>query len=163
MSIFVTKFYIFCIVIRDIPLEEKRYGCKECGIRYADRKGLYSHLKRKHEGVRYKCEICDKEFTTPAGVRAHKGTAHGDAAGLELVAQNKANKDFSKESKNKVAQCLFCSNSIKGNAGMAKHVELFHLSEKTTCPFGCEDMIENETQWLEHMAQCKSEKMVRNK
>lgn len=77
-----------------------------------------------------------------------------------MVAAVKA-KRYTNSSKIDVG-CVFCPKILKGKNSLGKHLELVHLSDRNSCPFGCLDSFENEPQWLSHVEQCQSEKMVKN-
>lgn len=56
--------------------------------------------------------------------------------------------------------CEICLISVRGNNNLLRHLELIHFPDKTRCPYGCPDMIEDENEWLLHLEGCKSDKLV---
>lgn len=52
--------------------------CKFCNMEFPSRWSLHTHLKSHTEVYdKYKCGICGKGYSSPAGVKRHEETAHG--------------------------------------------------------------------------------------
>ena len=50
--------------------------CPHCGDAFAGSSSLGNHIRSIHDGVRYECEQCSKEFTRNYGLKAHIKSAH---------------------------------------------------------------------------------------
>ena len=58
-------------------LQEKSHNCNECGLAFKWGADLRLHVKRVHEGIKFSCKICDKEFKDPKGQKRHMLNVHG--------------------------------------------------------------------------------------
>jgi DNA-directed RNA polymerase subunit RPC12/RpoP len=112
------------------------------------------HFKRIHKGVRYKCTQCPKEFSAPSALRYHQKRIHNPNADELKIIRVKRN-----QNKKKIYKCDVCDKIVTFQ-GKYSHTELKHYPNKNCCPFGCPDKIENESEWIAHLQECSSEKMV---
>ena len=47
------------------------YKCESCDQEFTHKHTLVTHIKRKHEGLKLKCEKCDHEATSQRALRWH--------------------------------------------------------------------------------------------
>lgn len=91
------------------------FTCSECGMKTMSKKKYWAHM-RGHQYVklgRFRCEICDKRFTTKARLERHARLHTGQ-------------KPFS---------CLYCSETFVDETRLQKHRQR-HINEKG---YKCED------------------------
>ena len=48
-----------------------RYECKECGKEFTSAWWLREHIRHKHEGLRHECKECGKAFSSAQYLREH--------------------------------------------------------------------------------------------
>ena len=60
-------------------LQEKSYECKfaDCGMAFKWGSDLRIHVQKVHEGIKFSCDICGKEFMDPKGQKRHMINIHG--------------------------------------------------------------------------------------
>lgn len=92
------------------------------------------------------------DFISRGSLWKHERTLHG--SGAARAAPNRA------KTISQTFSCDICLKTMKGHTQITKHIELHHFSDKSSCPYGCPDKIENEQEWTNHLEGCKSEKLV---
>ena len=70
-------FLLYLIFFLGAHLQEKSHKCNECGMAFLWGADLRLHVKRVHEGIKFSCKICDKEFKDPKGQKRHLLNVHG--------------------------------------------------------------------------------------
>ena len=77
------------IVENTLRLEEEEYPtffrnndglfpCDQCPYQAKQRTHLHQHKMTRHEGARYKCDLCEKDFAQPSFIGRHKKAVHGN-------------------------------------------------------------------------------------
>ena len=56
--------------------EGLKYACNLCDKQYTQQVDLTRHIQCKHEGVKYSCNLCKKQFTQQGHLRRHFQSAH---------------------------------------------------------------------------------------
>ena len=56
--------------------EGVRYPCDQCDYRATQKSLLLNHIKAKHEGVKYPCEQCDFKATFKVSLLRHIKSIH---------------------------------------------------------------------------------------
>ncbi|OXA41476.1 Zinc finger and BTB domain-containing protein 48 [Folsomia candida] len=56
---------------RFIPLDEKPYSCTQCAKRFSRNLSRKLHISSAHKGIRFKCDICLKEFKLARTLKCH--------------------------------------------------------------------------------------------
>ena len=56
---------------------QKRVPCNFCGKEMSE-VHLQRHIRSVHQGVRYKCDACEKSFDRPYRLKKHKQIVHLD-------------------------------------------------------------------------------------
>lgn len=130
--------------------KERAFQCKLCDQRFTSYAGRYRHVQSLHKGIRYRCDLCPNEYAKSCSLKRHKDNAHN------------LNNDKPPTTKEKATrlQCDICLKTmVKQNLG--GHIELFHLQDKSKCPFDCCDVeFATEQEWIQHLEGCTSEKIV---
>ena len=73
----VAKTYI--PIIDDSHLQkntEDIFGCDQCQSQFTRRDNLLTHIKSKHEGVKYECNQCEYKFTQQSSLNTHIKSIH---------------------------------------------------------------------------------------
>ena len=76
-----------------VPLEkssEGHYKCNQCSVKHRSSVYVRNHIRGMHEGYKWKCDECGKEFSSPYTMNTHKTKRH-----------NKLQPSVSKETKTK--------------------------------------------------------------
>jgi len=55
---------------------ESKYACDRCDYRSTLSSNLKAHIMAKHEGIKFRCQLCDKAFSNQCNLNRHKRTAH---------------------------------------------------------------------------------------
>ncbi|XP_035706088.1 PR domain zinc finger protein 5 isoform X1 [Folsomia candida] len=130
--------------------KERAFQCKLCDQRFTSYAGRYRHVQSLHKGIRYRCDLCPNEYAKSCSLKRHKDNAHN------------LNNDKPPTTKEKATrlQCDICLKTmVKQNLG--GHIELFHLQDKSKCPFDCCDVeFATEQEWIQHLEGCTSEKIT---
>ena len=53
-------------------LTDDKIECPACGKVFATKQGLLTHKKTVHDGVRHKCDLCDKSYTQASSLKTHR-------------------------------------------------------------------------------------------
>ena len=53
-----------------------KFKCELCDYEANEKKMLKTHVKVQHENFRFTCDQCSLEFATPQGLRMHKKADH---------------------------------------------------------------------------------------
>ena len=57
---------------------EENFKCKECAnAAFKNYEHLRIHVLKVHKGIRFICDTCGKEFTTPGVLNKHVRKIHG--------------------------------------------------------------------------------------
>ena len=51
--------------------EGVKYACNQCDKQYTDHSSLRKHIQSTHEGVEYACNECDQQFTQQTTLTTH--------------------------------------------------------------------------------------------
>ena len=102
-----------------------------------------NHTKSMHEGVRYKCDPCNKDFSGLSNLKRHKHSFH----------------------QRKTHQCKKCNKEYKSKQSMKTHINSFHEGIRVECDkcektFSCKEYLKEHMKWhdLKHQSltyQCK--------
>ena len=57
-------------------LEKNSIQCNQCKFKHRSQAHVKVHIKSKHEGYRWKCDECGKEFTSPYKMNEHMKLKH---------------------------------------------------------------------------------------
>ena len=60
----------------DIQESNNRVKCKDCGKSFSSKSKLNEHVKAIHEGIKHKCDICEKLFSYKRDLRRHHVKQH---------------------------------------------------------------------------------------
>ena len=55
----------------------KQHTCEQCGISFSIVNKLNIHIRLVHEGKKYTCDFCEREYTCPKSLKDHKVKNHG--------------------------------------------------------------------------------------
>ena len=56
--------------------EGVKYACNQCDKQYSAQQSLTQHKQSKHEGIKYACHQCDQHFTRQIRLTQHIKSAH---------------------------------------------------------------------------------------
>ena len=106
-----------------VHLKLKPFSCDICGSAFTQKPNLIQHIQEQHEGMKkklqtkrapkYKCEVCDKLFVTPAKLNVHETAVH-----LKL----------------KPFKCDICDVSFSQKCHLKQHVEFQHEGRQREPP-----------------------------
>ena len=101
------------------------FKCEECDRGFSTRQHLTTH-KRTHTGEKpYSCDVCGKGFANPSNITQHKRTHTGE----------------------KPYSCEVCGKGFSDTSNLARHMRT-HTSEK---PYGC-DVCEKAFKFKHHLS-----------
>ncbi|XP_035715874.1 zinc finger protein 26-like isoform X1 [Folsomia candida] len=143
-------------LLRFIPLDEKPYSCTQCDKRFS--RNLYRklHISSTHQGHRFKCDVCLKEFKLARTLKCHKKKCPKEGSkNLQASDSNSKRKKF--------WFCDVCEKPVTTRGQILKHVEVVHFQDKTSCPYGCtETQFKTDDEWIHHLEECTSDKITDN-
>ena len=65
--------------------EGVKYACNQCDKQFAQQAHLTTHIQSKHEGVKYACNQCDQQYTLQRSLTKHIQSIHDVKASSMLV------------------------------------------------------------------------------
>ena len=68
----------FSLSILGTHLQEKPHICKICGMGFKESPRLKTHILTAHQGIKFSCDICGKEYLDRRGLNRHKQNVHGN-------------------------------------------------------------------------------------
>jgi len=51
---------------------DDKLECPACGKDFATKQGLFTHKKTVHDGVRHRCDLCEKSYTQASSLKTHR-------------------------------------------------------------------------------------------
>ncbi|XP_061713725.1 zinc finger protein 675-like [Cydia pomonella] len=114
--------------VHHLPVgQQKMLPCKDldCPKLFYTERGQKYHYETKHLGMKYKCDICNKEV---ANLSAHKQQAHNPGL-LPL------NSRVTKHTIGKTFECDICEKKFRGKIFLKRHIRDIHNKERK---FQCE-------------------------
>ena len=64
-------------------MQEKPHKCKECGMGFKEICRLKIHIQGVHQGVKFSCDICGKDFLDPKNHKRHMRKVHKNVEVIE--------------------------------------------------------------------------------
>ena len=64
--------------------QEKSHQCNICRKRFKDGPTLQGHIERIHEGTKFACHMCDKDFVHPNTLKREALTLHQKKSKLDI-------------------------------------------------------------------------------
>lgn len=98
----------------------KRFFCPYCGRNFQTITAMNLHIRILHMGEKvFKCNSCEKSFTTRASQKYHETSAHGELA-----------------NRRDLHTCTQCLKGFSSSTGLRNHMKLAHTVEKAkyNCP-----------------------------
>ena len=65
--------------------EGKRYHCEHCGKNFTQQSQLKSHKESAHQGIRYHCNFCSRVFTIKGELNRHKKRVHETEEAVDSI------------------------------------------------------------------------------
>ena len=90
--------------------EPEVVSCTKCSKVFGSKFGLDAHNQAVHEGIRFKCQFCDKAYTTKNNVENHIRIQHGGF----------------KDQPNMVYECETCGKEFCRKDSYVRHVKTLH-------------------------------------
>ena len=117
----------------------KKELCVDCGLSF---KNLKYHRETVHQGLRYKCHTCDKEYKTEKMLRQHIETVHEkrrsicEICAVEVIDLKNHMKLNHEGPVEKLEPCPDenCDRKFRTSQEAKKHYKSFHLEIKEMCP-----------------------------
>ena len=118
--------------------QNKKELCGECGEHV---KNLKYHRETVHEGIRYKCEACDKEYRTEKMLRQHVETVHEkrrsicEVCAVEVIDLRNHMRLNHEGPVEKTEPCPDenCRRKFRTSQEAKKHYKSYHLEIKEMC------------------------------
>lgn len=107
------------------PNEAGEYQCKTCGLILKNRRNLKRHVSI-HSGIRYKCNMCEKEYNRRYAMNLHMREQHGVILNPGIVKKVE-------EVKQDIYTCETCQKTFIKRYKYKEHLQI-HSDEK---PFLC--------------------------
>lgn len=112
--------YTKCKTTRVVkPEKSSEYECDICGLTFAIKSKILSHIRLHVSSVRHRCKICGENFTSMKNLHTHSMKAHGKGVFGSV--------DYSKSS----SECEICKKQFSAER-MKSHMAL-HNSPKIIC------------------------------
>ena len=117
----------------------KKELCVDCGLSF---KNLKYHRETVHQGLRFKCHTCDKEYRTEKMLRQHIETVHEkrrsicEICAVEVIDLKNHMKLNHEGPVEKLEPCPDenCDRKFRTSQEAKKHYKSFHLEIKEMCP-----------------------------
>ena len=115
--------------------------CNKCENRYLDRNCYRRHVKIEHEGLRYECKLCGKEFRNAEGLKNHRNIHLGikpflcdkcDSAFTNSACLRKHMKRMHTEKVCEVI-CIQCGKELGSEGELRKHLKQHEVENKSLC------------------------------
>ena len=140
---FLTK-YILKTHMKEVHFKgDGKYKCSDCGKTFSNNSNLNKHKKSIHEGLRFLCKHCERDFTTYEMLKYHTNALHNGGNKLKCI---ECNKKFVVPSQVKKHMKLhqstreklvcpkpFCTSEFTNRFELQKHVKSIHQNEKLDC------------------------------
>lgn len=114
----------------------KNFQCNACKTFFYTKDKLTVHMKVC--GIKYTCEICEKEFVKRACYLRHLETHENDAEKELLKKRNEEKKKLiiqKKKERSKKFECIHCEKKFMKSYNVEKHIKTVHLKVRE---FFCE-------------------------
>lgn len=96
----------------DLEAADKPEQCLVCYQRFADRRKIVTHQRRKYKRENFQCALCGLKFSTRSQLNSHEVKEHGS----------------------KAFQCKICARNFTDKSSMKSHLKNMHTDEK---PYQC--------------------------
>ncbi len=111
--------------------------CEHCGKSFLHDSNLWHHIKRVHEGRRFKCTMCEKDFCSKQKMMEHKSAQHdGERFQCSLCSKTFSRKEKLREhnlsvhTKEKPLECKLCGEHFARASALSYHSKRAHSSEE---------------------------------
>ena len=110
--------------------------CKQCGELFYRKFKLTLHIQSVHDGIKYKCNKCEKQYSGKNGLQQHIRYEHEVRYPCQFcvfrgTSQSKLRQHTEKIHDGEKYQCEFCEKEYKDLRSMRKHKKSAHPDE--TC------------------------------
>ena len=116
-----------------------------CGKQFLRNSSLYTHVKTIHEGIRFKCNVCKRDFSSKQMAVTHEFNVHGEGentvrkcetCGEEFRYFSNLNRHIKKIHQSPVmVKFTICSKEFTVNRTLKLHMESVHEKKRYACDF----------------------------
>ena len=103
------------------------------------------HIPRKHEGLKFKCQLCDKSYTYTQRLKEHIQNKHPTSDQILIWPQPNE------------YTCKTCNLSLTGVENFIKHILTHEIQKDSVCQL-CHKSISKPSEFIRHMTSHSIEK-----
>ncbi|XP_063361942.1 zinc finger protein 90-like [Cydia amplana] len=151
--------------VRHRPEDQQMLPCKvlDCPKLFYTERGQKYHYETKHLGMKYKCDICNKEV---ANLSAHKQQAHNPGllphacptCGRRFVSVSALNSHVIEHTRGNAFECDICEKKFRAKIFLKRHIRDIHNKErKYRCEF-CSKGFFRKTACQDHVRKHRNER-----
>merc|ERR1712141_816932 len=93
---------------------QNAHKCEMCGKIFRSKANLEVHVNSLHNGIKYKCQLCDMPFMQLRTLNKRVKLIHGIHEGLKF-------------------KCEACNDSFKSKSHLLRHVKIIHEKQRQKC------------------------------
>merc|ERR1712129_75707 len=112
-----------------------KFQCDRCSFVHTSQRCVLNHIKGRHEGVLWNCDICDEKFNSPYKIKNHKVKTHNnESEELKTQKLNKSTKEINKSSNQSGKDEGYKSTKDLIDEDERREAEIFKLKAEISLP-----------------------------